>query len=71
MAATNTTTNFSLNLTDFDKIPWGEEEHNNWHILDAVMARIITVSNIKGAWENALAVVVGDRFIDTDADTIY
>ena len=71
MAATNTTTNFSLNLTDFDKIPWGEEEHNNWHILDAVMARFITVSNIKGAWENALAVVVGDRYIDTDADTIY
>ena len=71
MAATNVTTNFSLNLIDFDKIPWGEEQHNNWHTLDAVMARFIAISNIKGAWENALAVVVGDRYIDTDADTIY
>jgi len=71
MAATNTTTNFGLNLIDFDKIPWGEEQHNNWHTLDAVMARFIAISNIKGAWENALAVVVGDRYIDTDADTIY
>jgi len=71
MAATNVTTNFSLNLIDFDKIPWGEEQHNNWHTLDAVMARFIAVSNIKGAWENALAVIVGDRYIDTDEDTIY
>jgi hypothetical protein len=71
MAATNTTTNFSLNLTDFDKIPWGEEQHNNWHIVDALMARFIAVSLIKGAWENALAVIVGDRYIDTNEDTIY
>ena len=71
MAATNTTTNFNLNLTDFDKIPWGEEQHNNLHTLDAVLARFVAISNIKGAWENALAVVDGDRYIDTDEDTIY
>jgi len=71
MAATNITSNFKLNLTDFDKIPWGEEQHNNWHIVDALMARFIAVSLVQGAWENALAVTVGNRYIDTDADTIY
>jgi hypothetical protein len=71
MAATNITSNFKLNLTDFDKIPWGEEQHNNWHIVDALMARFIAISLIQGAWENALAVTVGNRYIDTDADTIY
>jgi hypothetical protein len=71
MAATNTTTNFGLNLTDFDKIPWGEEQHNNWHIMDALMARFIAVSLVQGAWENALVVAVGDRYIDTDQDLIY
>jgi len=71
MAATDTTTNFNLNLTDFDKIPWGEEQHNNWHIMDALMARFVAISLIQGAWENALIVAVGDRYIDTDQDLIY
>jgi hypothetical protein len=71
MAATDTTTNFNLNLTDFDKIPWGEEQHNNWHIIDALMARFLAISLVQGAWENALIVAVGDRYIDTDQDLIY
>jgi hypothetical protein len=71
MAATNTTSNFNFNLTDFDKIPWSEEAHNNWHIIDAVLARYVSVNNVQGAWENALAVIVGQRHIDTDSDQIY
>jgi hypothetical protein len=71
MAASNTTTNYGFNLTDFDAIPWHTEEHNNWHILDAVLARFVAVSSVKGAWENALAVVVGDRYIDVDEDQLY
>jgi hypothetical protein len=71
MAANNTTASFNFNLTDFDKIPWHTEQHNNWHLVDAVMARFLAISNVKGVWENALAVVVGDRYIDSDLDTIF
>jgi len=71
MAATNTTASFNFNLTDFDKIPWHTEQHNNWHIVDALMARFLAISNVKGVWENALAVAVGERYIDSATDTIY
>lgn len=71
MPASSTTTNFNFNLTDFDKIPWGTEAHNNWHLVDALMARFLAVSNVQGVWENALSVSVGNRYIDRDSDTIY
>ena len=71
MPANNTTTNYNFNLTDFDKIPWHTEEHNNWHIIDALLARYIAIGSVQGAWENALAVTVGSRYIDTDTDTIW
>ena len=71
MPANNTTTNYNFNLTDFDKIPWHTEEHNNWHIIDALLARYIAIGSVEGAWENALAVTVGSRYIDTDSDTIW
>ena len=71
MPANNTTTNYNFNLTDFDKIPWHTEEHNNWHIIDALFARYIAIGSVQGAWENALTVAVGSRYIDTDTDTIW
>ena len=71
MAANDTTTNFKFNLTEFDKIPWHTEEHNNWHIIDALLARYIAIGSVQGAWENAIAVTVGSRYIDTDTDTIW
>ena len=71
MAANTTTTNYNFNLTDFDKIPWHTEEHNNWHIIDALLARYIAIGSVKGAWENALAVTVESRYIDPDTDTIW
>jgi hypothetical protein len=65
------TTNFSFNLTDFDKIPWHTEEHDNWHLADALLARYLAVSNVQGVWQNALAVTVGQRYIDSVSDTIW
>jgi hypothetical protein len=65
------TTNFNFNLTDFDKIPWHNEEHDNWHLADALIARYLAVSNVQGVWQNALAVTVGHRFIDATDDTIW
>ena len=71
MPANDTTTNFKFNLTEFDKIPWHTEEHNNWHIIDALLARYIAIGSVQGAWENAIAVTVASRYIDTDTDTIF
>jgi hypothetical protein len=66
-----TTTNFNFNLIDFDQIPWHEDEHDNWHEVDALLARYLAVSNVKGVWQNALAVTVGERYIDSSDDTIW
>lgn len=65
------TTNFSFTLTDFDKIPWHTEEHNNWHNIDALLARYLAISNVQGVWENATAVTVSQRYIDSADDTIW
>ena len=65
------TTNFSFTLTDFDKIPWHTEEHNNWHEVDALLARYLAVSNVQGVWQNALTVAVDERYIDAESDTIW
>jgi hypothetical protein len=66
-----TTNNFKLNLIDFDQIPWHDDEHNNWHSVDALLARYIAVSNIQGVWANAVAVTVDQRYIDSVDDTIW
>lgn len=65
------TASFKLNLIDLDKIPWVDEEHNNWHVVDALLARYIAVSGVQGAWLNATAVTVDQRYIDTVDDTIW
>jgi len=65
------TTNFNFNLTAFDKIPWHEDEHDNWHLLDALLARYIAISSVQGVWQNALTVTVGNRYIDSTDDTIW
>jgi len=65
------TASFKFNLIDLDKIPWIDEEHNNWHAVDALLARYIAVSGVQGAWLNATAVTVDQRYIDTVDDTIW
>ncbi len=65
------TTNFKLKLVAFDKIPWHEDQYDNWHVIDALMAKFIAISDVQGTWQNATAVIVGDRYIDTADDTIW
>jgi hypothetical protein len=66
-----TTTNYNFNLIDFDKIPWHEDDHNNWHEVDALLARYLSISNVKGVWQAATTVAVGERYIDSADDTIW
>ncbi len=65
------TANFKFTLVDFDKIPWSDDEHNNWKLADAVLAKFISISNIQGVWENATAVTIGQRYVDPDLGTIW
>tara|TARA_R110002167_G_scaffold1361_3_gene6207 strand:+ start:9641 stop:10873 length:1233 start_codon:yes stop_codon:yes gene_type:complete len=68
MANTN---NFNFNLIDFNKIPWNEDENDNWRSVDAVLARFVSILNFKGTWQNATAVVIGDRYVDPELFTIW
>jgi len=65
------TTNFAFELIEFDKIPWHENERDNWRSLDAVLARFVSILNFKGTWQNATTVVAGDRYVDPDLFTIW
>jgi hypothetical protein len=65
------TTNYNLELIDFDTIPWHAKEHNNWLAIDAIFAHFITINNMRGVWLNALSVTVGQRFVDPEAGTIW
>jgi hypothetical protein len=65
------TPNYNFELIDFDKIPWHEREHDNWRIADAVFANFIVVTNLKGVWQNAIAVTVGQKYVDAELGTIW
>tara|TARA_Y100000310_G_scaffold122525_1_gene121201 strand:+ start:3733 stop:5271 length:1539 start_codon:yes stop_codon:yes gene_type:complete len=65
------TTNFKLNLIDFEKIPWNSDTHDNWHIIDAILARYISINSFQGVWQNATTVTVGQRYVDSDDDIVY
>ncbi len=67
----DTTTNFKLLLPVLDKIPWNDDVNDNSHVIDALMARFIAVSNVQGTYQNATAVTIGQRYIDTADDTIF
>ena len=65
------TTNYNLELIDFNKIPWHEREHGNWRTIDAIFANFITINSMQGVWQNAIAVTVGQRYVDPELGTIW
>jgi hypothetical protein len=67
----DTTTNFKLIKVALDKIPWNNDINGNFSIIDAMLARYISVNDVQGIWANAQAVTVGQRWIDPDAEVIY
>ena len=38
---------------------------------DAVFAKFISISGIKGVWSNSIAVSVGDKYVDRELGTIW
>ena len=65
------TPNFSFELVDFNTRPWGSKEHDNWRIIDAVFSNFLTVTNLQGVWQNAIAVTVGQKYVDPDLGTMW
>ena len=65
------TPNFSFELVDFNARPWGSKEHDNWRIIDAVFSNFLTVTNLQGVWQNAIAVTVGQKYVDPDLGTMW
>jgi microcystin-dependent protein len=65
------TTNFSMAVPNFDAPGWGTALERNIDIIDAALYLAIGITNIKGAWENATAYIVGDRVVNTTNNTIY
>ena len=65
------TPNFSFELVDFNTRPWGSKEHDNWRIIDAVFSNFLTVTNLKGVWQNAIGVTVGQKYVDPDLGTMW
>ena len=68
---TTKTPNYKFELVDFNTKPWHTKEHNNWRIIDSVFSNFITVSDLQGIWENAIAVTVGQKYVDPDLDTMW
>lgn len=65
------TSNYKFKLVNFDWISWGDFEHANWQVLDALLYTVIAVNNIQGVWDNSISVSVGDRYIDETDGTIW
>jgi len=65
------TSNFKFNLITLDDTPWHEFDHDNWRIIDTVLAKFVAIVNLVGVWDNSLAIAVGERHIDREAGTIW
>jgi len=68
---TTKTNTFKFNLIDLNKIPWNDLNADNWRLVDSVLAKFVTISNIQGVWDNSLAVTVGQRYVDREAGSIW
>lgn len=64
------TTNFGLNIINYDFPRWHTYEWQNWDVLDAVLAAA-NLTSVKGAWVNSAAYLIGDRVVDTTDNTIW
>ena len=65
------TPNYSFELIGFNTDPYHEKEHDNWRIIDSVFSNFITVTDLKGVWQNAIAVTVGQKYVDAELGTMF
>ena len=65
------TPNFKFNLVTLDDTPWHEFDHDNWRIIDTVLAKFVSIVNLIGVWDNSLAITAGEKYIDREGGTIW
>lgn len=65
------TTNYNIELIDFDTAPWHDKEHSNWKLIDAAIGAFVTLPNLKGVWTNSTAFIIGDLAVDGVDGKIY
>jgi hypothetical protein len=65
------TPNYNFELIDFDSRPWHTKEHDNWRLVDAILARFFAVNDLQGVWTVALAVTVDQIYVDPDDGTMW
>lgn len=66
-----TTSNYGFNLVNFDWSAWHDYEHENWTVIDALLAAFIGINNVAGQWANNTSYTVGQRLVDGDDGTIW
>jgi len=65
------TVNFKVPLPPFDKRTWHDEYYEGMQILDAALAKYISLNQAQGLWQNATAYVVNDTVVDGDDGQLY
>ena len=53
-----------LNVPIFDQDPWDEDVNENWQIIDALVGKFTSISNLVGVWKNSTAYTYGESCID-------
>lgn len=65
------TPNSQLTLVDFNTRNWHDKMNNNLRVIDAQLGAFFVVTGLEGVWENSLAVIVDNTYVDTTDGTIW
>ena len=65
------TTNYKFEIPSFDFPNWHTYYARTLKTIDSMFYQVTGSTNLKGAWQNSTAYVIGDRVIDTDDSTTY
>lgn len=65
------TTNYLFSLPPFDYQRWQDLVNNNFRTVDALLAKYISVLNVKGVWANSTAYVTDDVTVDPTEGQLY
>lgn len=65
------TPNYQLALMPFDYPRWQDRMNDNLRVMDALLAKYVSVLNVKGVWANSTVYAAGDVAVDADEGQLY
>lgn len=71
MPTIGSTPNFSLQLPYGNRQNWTDIVNGNFRTIDALIATYVSVTNLKGLWENNTEYVIGDNVVDETSGVVY